>query len=275
MSDRQSAGTYILEASEAEHARLIRLARGSAETVREMCARAVVTAGSRLIDVGCGPVGALLELAEIAGPRGTVVGIDSSAEAVDTARAIVAGQNLRNVEVIHGDVNTMDLSVVTADGPFDAAHVRLVLSHQADPAAMLRRVATLLRPAGKVLAFDFLAHPRYDPPVLASEQAWELMYAAARRRGAGPVGARLPQLCEEAGLRVLDARGSFDIRTPAREPLMGTRALLLSARTSIVRAALATEADVVALAASLTAAESQEFRSVVGALMVQVIAEVS
>lgn len=275
MNEQLSERGYVLEASEAEHARLIRLARRNAETVREMCARAGVTAGSRLVDVGCGPVGALLELAELAGPQGTVVGIDSSAEALETARTIIAEENVSNVEVMHGDVNTMDLSAVTANGSFDAAHLRLVLVHQADPATTLRRVATLLRPGGKVLAFDMLAHPRYDPPVPASERAWELLYAAARRRGASTqTVAQLPQLCEEAGLRVLDARGSFAIRTPAREHLAGTRALLLSGRTAIVRAELATETDVDGLVRSLSAAESQEFSSAIGALMVQVIAEV-
>ena len=275
MSDRQTEGSYVLEASEAEHARLIKVAQANAQTVREMCARAGVATGARVIDVGCGPVGALLDLSEIVGPRGTVAGIDSSAAAIETARAIIARQNLGNVRLFHGDVNTTDLSAVTADGPFDAAHLRLVLVHQADPATMLRRVVTLLRPGGKLMAFDMLAHSRYDPPVAASEQAWELMYAAARRRGVSTdTVARLPQLCEETGLRVLDARGCFEVRTPARAYLAGTRALLLSARTAIIGAELATGADVDALAAALEAAEAQDFRSAIGGLMVQVIAEV-
>ncbi len=270
-----SERTYMLEASEAEHARLVELARRFADTVREMCVRAGVTAGARVADIGCGPVGALLELAEIAGPQGAVVGLDSSAAAVETARAIVAERRLGNVAVVHGDINTLDRAALTADGPFDAAHLRLVLGHQVDPAATLRRVAALLRPGGTVLVADLFAHPRFDPPVAASERAWELLYAAARRRGlAANIGGEIPRLCEEAGLRVLDARGAFRVLTPARDLLGATRALLLSARPAIVGAGLATEAEVDGLVAELTAAEAQEFRAVIDALMVQVIAAV-
>src|SRR5689334_18143551 len=99
-----------------------------------MCARAGVGPGARVIDVGCGPVGALLDLAAIAGSRGTVVGIDSSAAAVDTARAVLARRGLDRVRVVHGDVTAAGAAALADAGPFDAAHVRFVLVHQADPA---------------------------------------------------------------------------------------------------------------------------------------------
>jgi SAM-dependent methyltransferase len=278
MAEGQAARTYLMEANEAEHARLIALARRQADQVREMCARAGVGAGARVIDVGCGPVGALLELADIAGPRGTVVGLDSSPEAVAAARALLAGRGLGRLRVVHGDINSMEPSVATTDGPFDAAHLRFVLVHQADPAATLRRVAALLRPGGRVLVADLVEdtrYPRYDPPVPASERAWALLYAAAQRRGAAAdVARRVPGLCAEAGLRVLDARGVFRLLTLAQELLGTTRATLLSARRSIVGPGLATDTEVDALADELAAAGGQAFRSTHGPLGVQVIAEV-
>lgn len=275
MRTQPSEPTYILAANEAEHARLIALARGAADAVREMCARAGVGAGARVADVGCGPIGALVELAAIVGPQGAVVGIDSSAGAVETARAIVTRQQLGNVAVVHGDINTMDLTAVTAGRPFDAAHLRLVLWHQPDPAGMLRRVAALLRPGGTVLVADLLAHPRYDPPVPASERAWELLHAAAAARGvAQHVAYRLPRLCEEAGLRVLDARGTFDMRGPARDALAQTRGLIQSAGPTVVGTGLATATEIDRLVAELAAAEAQEFTSFINYLIVQVIAAV-
>jgi SAM-dependent methyltransferase len=190
-------------------------------------------------------------------------------------RAIVAGQELSTVEIIHGDINTLDLALLTADGPFDAAHLRLVLVHQVDPAATLRRVAMLLRPGGRVLISDVLAPPRYDPPVPASDRAWELQHAAGAARGlAQHVGYWLPRLCADAGLRVLDARGYFDVPPLPRTALAVSRVSLLSTRAAIVGAGLATEAEIDGIAAALTAAESQEFRSAVGYLLVQVIAAV-
>jgi SAM-dependent methyltransferase len=278
VDDRQLARTYAVEASEAEHARLIALARRSADQVREMCARVGVGPGARVIDVGCGPVGALLELAEIVGPQGTVVGVDSSAAAVETARAIAVRHGLDNVRVVHGDVNSMDTAALASDGPFDAAHVRFVLVHQADPVATLRRVAALVRPGGHLLLLDPVddpGYPRLDPPVPASERTWEVLYATARRSGAAvDVARRSPRLCEEAGLRVIDARGAFRVVPPAQEWLEATRATLLSLRRAAVGFGLATDAEVDALAEALSAAQRQEFRSALGPLGVRTIAQV-
>jgi ubiquinone/menaquinone biosynthesis C-methylase UbiE len=278
VAEEQLARTYSLAASEAEHARLIAVAGQTADQVREMCARAGLGAGVRVVDVGCGPVGALLELAEIAGPQGAVVGVDSSLEAVETARAIVSRAGLGHVRVVHGDVNAMEPAAIAGDGALDAAHLRFVLVHQSDPAATLRRVAATLRPGGRVLVSDLVEdarYPRYDPPVPASERAWELLYAAARGRGAAAnVARRLPGLCEEAGLRILDARGFFRVMTPAQEFLDPTHAALLSARGSIVGTGLATEADVDAIAEELAAAGGQAFHITQGPLGVQVIAVV-
>ena len=278
MAEEQQARTYIMAASEAEHARLVAIARRFADQVREMCARAGVGTGARVVDVGSGPLGALLELAEIVGPSGTVVGVDSSADAVATARTTLAREGLDRVRLVHGDVNVLEPAAIVGDGPFDAAHLRFVLVHQADPAATLRRVAALLRPGGRVLVFDLVEdarYPRYDPPVPASERAWELLYAAAHRRGAaGDVARRLPALCAEAGLRVLDARGTFRLLTPAQDSLGAARATLLGARASIVGAGLATDAELDAIAEELTAASGGAYRSVHGPLGAQVIAEV-
>jgi SAM-dependent methyltransferase len=278
MSDEQLARTYTLEPSEAEHARLIAVARRDADQVREMCARAGVGEGARVVDVGCGPVGALLELAEIVGSQGTVVGVDSSVGAIETARGIVARSGRRNVRLVHGDVYAMAPAALEGDRPFDAAHLRFVLIHLADPAPALRRVAGLLRPGGHVLVHDYVEDarfPRYDPPVPASERAFDLLTATRHRRGAAAdVGRRLPRLCEEAGLRVLDARGVFSVQRPARDWLEDTRRLLLSARRDIVGFGLATDADIDALVEALAAAAGQEFRSALGYLFVQVIARV-
>jgi len=73
--------------------------------------------GARLADIGCGLIGALVELAEIAGPHGSVVGVDSSAAAVKTAREIAARQGLTTVRVVHGDIHTLDPAEVMEDTP--------------------------------------------------------------------------------------------------------------------------------------------------------------
>jgi ubiquinone/menaquinone biosynthesis C-methylase UbiE len=100
-----------------------------------------------VVDVGCGPIGALLELAEIVGSPGTVVGVDSSAGAIETARGIVAQSGQANVRLVHGDVNALAPAAIADDGPFDAAYLRFVLIHLGDPAATSSYTTTSKMPA--------------------------------------------------------------------------------------------------------------------------------
>src|SRR5688500_12303753 len=80
---------YSLAASDEEHRRLIALASAEFDHVVEACRRAGVTAGATVVDLGCGPLGALSALSSVVGPSGTVVGIDASATALERARQIV------------------------------------------------------------------------------------------------------------------------------------------------------------------------------------------
>jgi len=69
---------------------------------------------------------------------------------------VVVSKGLGNVRIVHGDIHAIEPAAVMSDRRFDAAHLRLVLYHQVDPVATLRRSAqlvgvdpTLLRPAAK------------------------------------------------------------------------------------------------------------------------------
>ena len=54
--------------------------------------------GWHVIDCGCGPIGGLAVMAEMAGPAGRVVGVDFSEPAIERARSVVAALQLGNVE---------------------------------------------------------------------------------------------------------------------------------------------------------------------------------
>jgi SAM-dependent methyltransferase len=243
-----------------------------------MCAQAGVGAGARVLDVGCGPVGALLELAEIVGPTGQVVGVDSSAEAVAKARETVASHGWANVEVVHADIHDPNIVAVTGDRPFDAAHMRAVLAHQADPMRTLRQVAGLVRPGGEIMIRDMVgdaSYPSFDPPLPSAGRAFELVAAAIRSRGGSvDVGQRLVELCSALGLRVIEARGTFSLNMPAEAPISGIHGMLAAARRSLVNASIADDHEIDELLSALTAARSQQFRSVLGPLFVHVIAQV-
>jgi ubiquinone/menaquinone biosynthesis C-methylase UbiE len=90
-----------------------------AEPARTALRRSGIQAGWKVIECGCGPVGGLVVMAQMVGPAGPVVGVDSSQPTVQRARSVVETLGLRNVEIVAGDVNELDTPAV--GGPFDLA----------------------------------------------------------------------------------------------------------------------------------------------------------
>lgn len=112
--------------------------------------RAVTAAipGTRLaaLDVG-GGTGQQLETLRAADPRfvrTVVVDLDDAAE----SRAVARGHEYVRARIEHADVS----------GPFDLVLLLNLIEHVADPAAVLRKVRTLLSPNGVVL----VKTPNYD-----------------------------------------------------------------------------------------------------------------
>lgn len=203
---------YTLGATDAEHRRLIDLASHEEHRVIEACRRAGIGEGATVIDLGCGPLGGLAALARVVGPTGTVIGIDASAAALEKARSI-----LPHLRFLQADVNELSLEQLQIEGA-DLAYSRLMLLHQASPARVLRRIATLLRPGGVVIAHepsDLPAHaPASEPHVPAMTRVWELVIAAARARGANTdFGRKGRAYLEDAGFKV-ESHGAYAIHYP-------------------------------------------------------------
>ena len=104
-----------------------------------------------LLDIGTG-TGRILSLLAPRASRAT--GIDRSHEMLAFARAALAQSELRHVQLRHGDMYHLALPVRSMD---------LVVLHQVlhfadDPVAVLREVARVLRPGGRLLMVDFAPH---------------------------------------------------------------------------------------------------------------------
>ena len=102
--------------------------------------------GQRVLDVGCGFGDASLEIADLVGPTGEVLGLDVAprfvAASIDDARA--AG--VENVRFAVADVQTAAL-----EGGFDMAFSRFGTMFFSNPVAALRNVRGALRPGGKLV----------------------------------------------------------------------------------------------------------------------------
>ena len=86
--------TYVLGTHSAELQRLGRQHTFWRQECRSGLQRAGFGAGDRLLDLGCGPGFCSLELAELVGPSGQVLGLDLSPVYIEHLQQLAHQQNL-------------------------------------------------------------------------------------------------------------------------------------------------------------------------------------
>ena len=90
---------YILDGSDEDLRRLLGVAESTREMARSAFRRVGMQEGWHVIDCGCGPIGGLAVMAEMAGPAGRVVGVDFSEPAIQRARSVAAAARLKALPV--------------------------------------------------------------------------------------------------------------------------------------------------------------------------------
>jgi ubiquinone/menaquinone biosynthesis C-methylase UbiE len=131
-----TARDYVLDANDQEVARLLSYAEREAEEVRLAGRQAGLAAGGRVVDVGCGPLGAMKVFAEIVGESGFVAGVDQSKDALAVAWRVLDSIGLQRIEFVEADVHSLDRP--EWDRSFDLVYCRHVLLHQETPEETLR-----------------------------------------------------------------------------------------------------------------------------------------
>jgi SAM-dependent methyltransferase len=187
---------YFLGYSLAEQERLQRQAQELAPDTNQLFDIIGVMDGSRAIEVGCGPLGCLEVLSQRVGPKGSVVGLEISADAVALARRYLADQKIGNVEVRRRDGKATDLPRES----FDLATARLVLVNIPEPERIVREMVALVKPGGVVALHEadwglaFGSHAALD-------RLLGLLVDYSKANGIDPfVGRRLPQMLQATGL---------------------------------------------------------------------------
>jgi SAM-dependent methyltransferase len=198
MSDSDTATGFGTGIGEDEVARLELQGKVTAPPTRMIFTEAGIRPGMRVLDLGCGAGDSTFVAADLVGPGGSVVGVDHSPEALARARLRAGQRGLAQVQFIDGDIHDP-----APGGPYDAIVEQLALWQLPDPAVVLRRQATVLRPGGVVVAIEpDLSVARSLPETALYTQflSWSLE-AFARAGLDGNFGQRLWAIAEEAGLR--------------------------------------------------------------------------
>ncbi|MCH9668760.1 MAG: class I SAM-dependent methyltransferase [Actinomycetia bacterium] len=180
MNDSTNRSHYVLGHSDHELGRLRRQAVLLDSVTREYLATAGLGPGMRVLDVGSGAGDVAFLASELTMPGGEVVGTDRAADAATAASGEASARGLSaTVRFQVGDPAEM-----TFDQPFDAIVGRYVLTFQADPAGMLRRLRRHLVPDGIVVFHepDWRA-VRSSPPAPIHDRCCQWVLEALRRSG--------------------------------------------------------------------------------------------
>lgn len=161
--------------------------------------RAGVGEGMRVLDVGCGPGYATLDLGQRVGPTGEVVGIERSQRYITYGmqRCIARGTN--HVHFVEQDV------LDPLPGDFEATWCRWVGSFVKSPDTLAANIAGALAPGGVAMFHEYVnyANWRMAPRRPRLEEFVAHVMASWRDAGSEPdVALQLPSLLERHGLQI-------------------------------------------------------------------------
>ena len=175
--------------------------------------RAGFTTGQTLLDVGCGPGWATLDLAGIVGRDGLAVGIDRSRRFLDAARARASALGCEHVQFHELDLDEQPLPRLQVHGVWS----RWVYAFVKDPRALLARVAAVMRPGAAMVLHEYVDYRawRVSPPRPEFQWFVEQVIASWRDHGGEPdVGMTLPQWLADLGLELSELRPLVDAPQP-------------------------------------------------------------
>ena len=132
---------------------LARVPETSAESfagVANPFALGALNPGERVLDVGSGAGMDTLVAAQMAGPSGSVTGIDMTVEMLAKARAGAAAMGAVNVDFVEGEAERLPFE----DGSFDVVISNGVIDLIPDKDAVFSEIFRVLAPAGRIQIAD-------------------------------------------------------------------------------------------------------------------------
>jgi SAM-dependent methyltransferase len=201
----ESERDYLLGTHDEELERLGLQHRVWRPHVLDCWARAGITIGKRIIDVGAGPGYVTADLAEIVGRSGQVVAVERSHKFVQALRERIRNQRLTNVQVHELDLMVDELPA----GDYDFSWCRWVAAFVSDPAVLVKKLHRVLKPNGVAIFHEYGQYDawRYCPALPQQERFRQHVVKEWREAGGDPDSAPLViGLLRQQGFVIRSAR---------------------------------------------------------------------
>jgi arsenite methyltransferase len=174
---------------------------------------AALTEGETVLDLGSGAGADVLISARRVGPTGRAIGLDMTDEMLALARANAREAGVANVEFHKGYIEAIPLP----DASVDVVISNCVLNLSADKPQVLREVARVLRPGGRLAISDVIADDDMDEATRADLERWTGCIAGALTRR------QFEQALADAGLVEVEIRESHRVHEHAASAIIRAR----------------------------------------------------
>lgn len=270
-------GTYVLGTAEPELQRLGRQHAIWREDTLSAWDRAGFRAGQRLLDLGCGPGCAALDLAARVGPSGTVLAIDNAPNYLQHLEQQASARNLTQIRTLQLDLGQAQppeaIGSAIGTAQWDGAWCRWLAMFLPDPEALVALAAQALRPGGRLVLHEYVQWDTFalHPEGSGLQRFVQCCIRHWQANGGDPhVARRLPKLLEARGLQLVSARSLM-----ACEPSEGPKAqwlqdFLSSYPQQLAAAGVWSPADQLALEADLEHADRHPSLWITPALVEQI-----
>lgn len=172
------------------------------EAARSLWRLAGIKEGMIGLDAGCGPGFCSMELANLVGETGKIVGFDETPAYLEHLATTAQNSKVMNISTVQGNLLSSNLP----DGKFDFIFTRMVLIFISDLEYLLEEFYRILKPGGKLLISDFYC---YRKSFLMSGNAplfdnlLEIIEDDFKTRGADlEVCRRMPSLLPKMGFTI-------------------------------------------------------------------------
>jgi SAM-dependent methyltransferase len=171
--------------------------------------RAGFTVGQTLLDVGCGPGYASIDMAEIVGRSGKVVSVDRSRRFLD----VLDARRLPQIESREIDLDEGHLPAINADGAWG----RWIFAFVKRPRDLVAGVHRALKPGGVLVLHEYFDYGtwRLSPSSPEHEQFVKVVMQSWRASGGEPdIGLDLPRWLAELGFEIRSLSPIVDVIRP-------------------------------------------------------------
>ncbi|MFZ9621725.1 MAG: class I SAM-dependent methyltransferase, partial [Prochlorococcaceae cyanobacterium] len=202
------SSSYALGSDDNELQRLKRQHALWQSEMQQSWAQAGFGSGQRLLDVGCGPGFASLELAQLVGASGQVLGIDNAPEFLEHLQQQRTALGLHQLNTLRHDLASPLGHGGIEPGSWDGAWCRWVAMFVPQIEPMLDLMAAALKPGGMLVMHEYV---QWDTFALYPNGSQLSRFVSRcidhwRSLGGDPdVARRLPPLLEARGFRLLSS----------------------------------------------------------------------